>query len=331
MSPRRHNDASDRLAAALAERHPAGWGRDPGEVSGRSRAASSPAGAGAEAVAEADAGAVLVTDSGSAAGGRHARAAPADAPAWVRLPAGLAQARVAASRPAVVALLALAVGLIAVFGLRLVRAQELGAPVAPGGGAGSGPPTAAPSGDAATAGGAPSGTAGSGTPSPAPSSPAPSTQVVVHVVGQVRHPGVVDLPTGARVVDAITRAGGARSGADLAAVNLARPVVDGEQIVVPKPGQPVAAPPPAGAAGQGGGAASGARPGGGVSGGGSMVNINTADSAALDTLPGVGPVLAGRILAWRTEHGRFTSVDELGEVSGIGEKLLSQLRPLVTL
>ena len=124
-------------------------------------------------------------------------------------------------------------------------------------------------------------------------------------------------------------AGGATPKADLARVNLARVLVDGEQVRVPAPGDPD--PPVGGVGGSsgGGGAAPGA--GGGAAGTSGPVSINTADLGGLDTLPGVGPVLAQRILDWRAEHGRFTTVDELGEVSGIGEKLLAQLRPLVTL
>ena len=143
----------------------------------------------------------------------------------------------------------------------------------------------------------------------------------MHVVGQVLRPGLVRLRPGARVADAIAAAGGARSGADLTALNLARPVVDGEQVHVPKPGEAVSAAPsappsPSGAAGAGSIPAQ-------------VVDLNTADAVALDTLPGVGPVLAQRILDWRSEHGRFSSVDELGEVSGIGDKLMSQLRSRV--
>jgi competence protein ComEA len=135
---------------------------------------------------------------------------------------------------------------------------------------------------------------------------------------------VQQLAPGARVGDAVTAAGGATKAADLAAVNLARLVVDGEQIRVPKPGEAMPAAP--GAPAPGGGQA-----GGPVARAGGQVSLNSADLAALDSLPGVGPVLAQRILDWRAEHGRFTSVDELGEVSGIGEKLLAQLRPKVTL
>ena len=115
-------------------------------------------------------------------------------------------------------------------------------------------------------------------------------------------------------------------GADLAALNLARLVIDGEQIRVPRPGEA-----PASGSGVAGPPGSGGAGGGSPSGSGAPVSLNSADVAALDSLPGVGPVLAQRIIDWRTEHGRFTSVDELGEVSGIGDKLLAQLRPKVTL
>ena len=139
------------------------------------------------------------------------------------------------------------------------------------------------------------------------------------------------LRQGSRVADAIAAAGGARPGADVAALNLARAVVDGEQLHVPKRGEVVTppAPPPAAAGGAsgGGGSGTGQDPGGSPA----VVSLNTADLAALDTLPGVGPVLAQRIVDWRAEHGRFTSVDELGEVSGIGDKLLARLRPRVSL
>ncbi len=150
-------------------------------------------------------------------------------------------------------------------------------------------------------------------------------ELVVHVVGQVKRPGVVVLAVGARVRDAVAKAGGARSGADLGALNLARPLVDGEQLRVPRPGE---APAPADAA-AGGSGADGSRSGS-AGGPGGAVNLNTANQAVLEELPGVGPVLAQRIIDWRSEHGRFTSVDELAEVSGIGEKMFAQLQGKVT-
>jgi competence protein ComEA len=165
--------------------------------------------------------------------------------------------------------------------------------------------------------------------------------VTVHVVGQVRRPGVFTMPMGSRVADVVAKAGAAK-GADLAAINLARPLVDGEQIRVPKPGEVSAAGAgtgdggevgtgPAGSGGTGTGAGS-AGPSGPGAGGGPVgqVNLNTATAAQLEELPGVGPVLAQRIIDWRTEHGRFASVDELGEVSGIGEKIFAALQPKVT-
>lgn len=139
--------------------------------------------------------------------------------------------------------------------------------------------------------------------------------VVVHVVGQVAAPGVVRLAAGARVVDAIDAAGGASTEADLGAVNLARVLVDGEQVVVPRPGEPVA--PVTSLTG------TAQEPGGGP------LDLNTADATALDALPGIGPVLAERIVQWRTDHGRFSSVDELAEVRGVGPSLLADLRDLV--
>jgi competence protein ComEA len=156
------------------------------------------------------------------------------------------------------------------------------------------------------------------------STPTTTAEVVVHVVGQVRRPGLVRLPPGARVADAIAAAGGAKPSADLSGLNLARVLVDGEQVQVLRPGQaPLAGASASGTAGGSGAAGSGAS--------GALVSLNTADLAALDTLPGVGPVLAQRILDWRAEHGRFTSVEELGEVTGIGDKLYAQIRPKVTL
>lgn len=138
------------------------------------------------------------------------------------------------------------------------------------------------------------------------------------------------MPAGSRVADAVRAAGGL-SGADAAGINLARALSDGEQVYVPKPGEsprPVAPGGPAPGAQAPASATSGASSGESASAG--TVNLNTADAAALDTLPGVGPVLAQRIIDWRTEHGKFSSVDELGEVSGIGDKALERLRSKVT-
>jgi competence protein ComEA len=143
----------------------------------------------------------------------------------------------------------------------------------------------------------------------------------VHVSGAVARPGLYRLEGGARLVDAVAAAGGFADDADDAGVNLARPVSDGEQVVVPVMG---AAPP----AGSGGGAGAG---GAGAVTGDARVNLNTATVAELDTLPRVGPAIAQRIVDWRTTNGRFSAVDDLLSVPGIGEKMLEALRPLVVL
>ncbi|WP_370892446.1 helix-hairpin-helix domain-containing protein, partial [Janibacter sp. GXQ6167] len=157
-------------------------------------------------------------------------------------------------------------------------------------------------------------------PPPPPTPPPASAKIVVHVVGQVRRPGVIELRAGTRVDDAIAAAGGATTKADLAQVNLARLAVDGEQIIVPKEGEAGTAAPAPQSPG-----ASGVGPGGG----GQLVDLNSADQATLETLPGVGPVLAQRIIEWRTDNGRFASVEDLNAVSGIGEKIFAQLAPKV--
>ncbi|WP_318657556.1 ComEA family DNA-binding protein [Cellulosimicrobium composti] len=160
------------------------------------------------------------------------------------------------------------------------------------------------------------GTTGAGAAGGADAGTGPSSGVVVHVVGQVATPGLVTVGAHARVAEAIEAAGGATAEADLAALNLARTVTDGEQIHVPRPGEAV----PAAAAAPAHGSAG--TPGG-------PLDLNTADVAALDALPGIGPVLAERIVAWREENGPFTAVDELGEVSGIGPAVLADVRDLV--
>lgn len=152
----------------------------------------------------------------------------------------------------------------------------------------------------------------------ASSGPSSASEVVVHVAGQVRQPGLIRLPAGSRVADAIERAGGFTRARVASSINLARILIDGEQILVSdRPG----AAPPASVPERGGSPASSAV--------GAVIDLNTATEEALDSLPGVGPVLAGRIVAWRQEHGAFRSIDELGEVSGIGDATLARLRPLV--
>jgi competence protein ComEA len=140
---------------------------------------------------------------------------------------------------------------------------------------------------------------------------------LVHVAGAVRHPGVYRLDDGARVQDAVRRAGGPRRDADVNAINLAVKVADGQQVVVPRRS---ASPLTPAATGTGAGAAAVPAP---------PVNLNTATVEQLDTLDGVGPATAAKILAWRTQHGGFRSVDDLGQVPGIGPKRLAALRPRV--
>jgi competence protein ComEA len=141
-------------------------------------------------------------------------------------------------------------------------------------------------------------------------------EVTVHVAGAVASPGVYRLRQGARVDDAVRRAGGATKRADLSAVNLAAQLEDGRQILVPLR---VAR---GGSAASGGAGAAGAAP--------AKVNLNTATAEQLDTLSGVGPATAAKILAHREQHGSFGSVEELGDVPGIGERRLEALRELVT-
>lgn len=159
-----------------------------------------------------------------------------------------------------------------------------------------------PSATVPTVGGATDTTAATGT-------------VTVDVAGKVRRPGIAVLDAGSRIIDAVKAAGGARPGTDLSGLNLARLLVDGEQILVGLPS-------PAGIAASAV-ASPGATPG-------PLVNLNTASQAELETLPDVGPVTAQAIIAWRTDHGVYTAVDELLEVDGIGDATLSNLAPYVT-
>ncbi|HTS72585.1 MAG TPA: helix-hairpin-helix domain-containing protein [Gaiellaceae bacterium] len=167
----------------------------------------------------------------------------------------------------------------------------------------------------------PAGTTTPAAPLPPPPAPgasatgASAARVVVDVVGAVRQPGLYRLPQGSRIADAVARAGGATGKAELAQVNLAAPLADGEQVVVPKRGAAGATIAPT-AAGAGSGPAA-------------PVQLSTATLEQLETLPGIGPVMAQKILDYRTKHGAFSSVDELDAVSGIGPKRLDQLRDLV--
>jgi competence protein ComEA len=163
-----------------------------------------------------------------------------------------------------------------------------------------------------------------GTASPSAGTAGPSDRVAVHVAGKVRRPGLVRLPAGSRVHDAIRAAGGVAPGADLDAVNLARKLTDGEQIRVPAPGDPVLPAPGAPTSPGSPGA-----PGDPAVTPAAPLDLNTATLEQLDTLPGVGEVTAGRIIAYRAAHP-FTAVDELLEVPGIGQRRFEQLKDLVT-
>lgn len=138
-----------------------------------------------------------------------------------------------------------------------------------------------------------------------------SAAIFVHVVGAVARPGLFELRDGDRVVDAVAAAGGFTDAADQSRVNLARFVSDGEQLAVPAIGEAPAAPGATGAAG-------------------GKVNLNTADLTTLETLPRVGPAMAQRIIDWRTANGRFTAVEDLMSVTGVGDKTFEQLKKLVT-
>lgn len=163
---------------------------------------------------------------------------------------------------------------------------------------------------ASAAGGAPQAGPGAATPS--------VVSLFVHVAGEVRRPGVYEFQQGDRVIDAIEAAGGERPGASLDGLNLAAPLTDGTQILVPERA-PAAGTTVPGAAPTGTDTAS------------AKVNVNTADATQLETLPGIGEVLAQTIIDHRTENGPFASIDELEDVSGIGPATLEEIRDLVTL
>jgi competence protein ComEA len=273
----------------------------------------------------------LLAEHGGAPGGEpeavRAPGPPARAPGfWARLAARV-PARIDPGRRAAIAV-GLAVALAAVLtGAWVLAARPSALSVSSSGPSGARPgpastdPAAGPSARSPSAPGpsAP-GVAASG---PSASASASAELVVVDVAGKVRHPGLYRLPAGSRVDDAVRAAGGPLPRVRLDSLNLAAKLVDGQQIAV---GVPAAAGAPAGGALPG-------DPGGGGAAGGSPagpVDLNSAGLEQLQTLPGVGPVLAQHIVDWRTAHGRFASVDQLDDVPGIGEVKFAALKALVS-
>ncbi|WP_234434426.1 ComEA family DNA-binding protein [Streptomyces sp. NRRL F-5126] len=246
-------------------------------------------------------------------------------PVWVRLRFGI-EPRALAALGAVLAVAAL----LAVHHFWVARPKAVSAPRTVGSvrEAAPSPATAASNAPPALSeGGGRGGALPSAAAGPA-SSAGPPARIVVDVAGEVRHPGVFRLPTGSRVEDALREAGGAKKGTDLTGINRARLLTDGEQVVVGGPGGAPAVSSGGAGAGAGGGAGGGAAPPGASTG---PVSLNSATKDQLDTLPGVGPVLAQHILDYRAQNGGFRSVDELREVDGIGDKRFADLEPLVRL
>lgn len=243
--------------------------------------------------------------------GRLAEALRERTPVWVQTRCGLEPRSLAALVVVLVVAAGLAGGYFWTGRPEPVRAPEVvrAAPVA-----------AAPAPRAGAVAGAGVGT-GTGAeprrgPGAASGGASGGAKVIVDVGGKVRRPGVLTLPAGSRVADALRAAGGTEPGADLTGVNRARVLFDGEQVLVGLPGVT------AGGSGPGTGSAGGGGPG-------VPLSLNTATAEQLDTLPGVGPVLARHIVEHRTEHGGFRSVGELREVNGIGERRFADLEPLV--
>lgn len=322
----------DQLAAALAQleavRRVPGWLPEPPEREPARRTGRRPRRRGPRpdlpppeqwryADAPSPAASTLTPGSGRGTSGaplsraaRHAQSPGATTP-LVRMPVAFRQARLAPDRRAVLGVLVVALVAMSLFAVRAVLARAnnqphtFGTPVALAGVPKSSTTATGRSTSASTESSPSGGTSGT------------TARIEVHVLGQVAHPGVVTVAPDARVQDVVRAAGGLLDSADLTRVNLARHVQDGEQIVVPRPGQEVTTAPGPAPAGSGTGTAS------------APVDLNTADASALDALPGVGPVLAARIVQYRESNGPFRSVDQLDEVSGIGAKLMEQLRPLV--
>jgi competence protein ComEA len=210
------------------------------------------------------------------------------------------------------------------------RALRSSGPAGQGAGGGGGPAAAAAPGGGSRADAGTGGDAGA-----VQVARAAGGAALVHVAGAVRRPGVYRLREGDRVRDAVARAGGRAPGADVDAINLAAKIADGQRVVVPRRVAPAAAGggsrgtaggiPEAAAGGVAADAAGGAVPGTDAP----PVDLNTATLEQLDTLDGVGPAIAAKILAWREEHGGFRSVEDLGEIPGIGPKRLEALRARV--
>ncbi|WP_446664253.1 helix-hairpin-helix domain-containing protein [Flexivirga sp. B27] len=332
----------DRLAAVLEEleavRRAPGWvpSQDSVVDEPRSKVADLPRRVAATRRAERTERAERTNGADSTRRGRHAAGVTSDEvrprEPLLRPPEPLLGAQVAPSRLAVIGALVLVSVAALVFGGRVLWARASAQPhpvTSTASAQGSAPRSTAGStaaGSAAPAGAGNSARQGFGAAA-TPSSSASPTTLVVQVVGQVHKPGVVHVKQGSRVQDVVSAAGGALSSADLSAINLARVVSDGEQIQVPKPGEHPTPPPQGSPASS---AVGGAGESGSAGGPASVVDLNTADQATLESLPGVGPVTAQRILQWRADNGRFSTVDELGEVSGIGDKTLAQLRPHVS-
>lgn len=230
--------------------------------------------------------------------------------------------RAAVAPRAAILLGAVLIGLALLLALRTVLAAPGGpaaaGPVTSAGASGSGGSTIAASALAEPGGGP--GSAAAHSSAELVSGPSGTGGLLVHVAGAVGAPGVVSLPEGARVVDAIEAAGGAREDADTDQLNLARPVVDGEQVRVPVVGEVLEAASPGPQASSTASGGSGAGP----------INVNTATASELEALPGIGPALAERIVSHREANGPFKSLDDLTDVPGIGKAKLEALRTEAT-
>lgn len=244
---------------------------------------------------------------------------PAGMPRWIaaRLPESPRLGIALGAGIIVLVIMLAAGGYFAVrFALQPPESHPVGAPTS------AGPRSAPPSGPAGQHS-SPSGRAASPAVSPRPTTA--KTAVTVQVVGAVQKPAVVTLAAGSRVIDAVKSAGGVTAEAYTAGVNMARTLVDGEQIRVPKRGEenttPVPQPP--GAAGR--------SPTGAAADDSATVNLNTAGEQQLETLPNIGPVTANKIIDWRTDNDGFSSIDDLLDVPGIGPKTFAEIKDRVTI